>query len=108
MEKILTFDGVNAALNAEEILKAQRIPVRIMARPIGLGAQCGFCVRVDPENLDRVIQLLWPATAIRGVYNQRADAAGHWVYEEIPSADWLGAVEANRKDQIAANPLENL
>jgi hypothetical protein len=89
MEKILTFDGTGAALRGEEALKAEKIPVRVMARPNALGAQCGFCLRVDPEDLARATKTLRAERiAIRGVYDQVPDPDGRWNYRAVPLSFW--------------------
>jgi hypothetical protein len=85
MEKILTFDGVNAALTGEEALKAASVPVRVMARPNALGAQCGFCLRVDPENLAEAIRILAQAgVVVKGAYDRVIGQNGEAFYVEIP------------------------
>jgi hypothetical protein len=91
MEKVLTFDGTGAALAGEERLKAAGIPVRVMARPSALGAQCGFCLRVGPEDLARASGVLREANlTVRGVYDQIPGPGGRWAYAETPSSQWAG------------------
>ncbi|MDR2422565.1 MAG: DUF3343 domain-containing protein [Deltaproteobacteria bacterium] len=89
MEKILTFDSTGAALNGEERLKAAGIPVRVMARPNALGAQCGFCLRLDPEDLARALGVLRAANlTVRGVYDMAPALGGGWSYAETPLDQW--------------------
>jgi hypothetical protein len=89
VENILTFDGTNAALMGEEALKAGGLSVRVMARPNSLGAQCGFCLRVDPADLRAATQILQKAgLAIKGVYDLAYDAKGRVSYEETSASLW--------------------
>ncbi|MDR1870417.1 MAG: DUF3343 domain-containing protein [Deltaproteobacteria bacterium] len=81
MEKILTFDGTGAALQGEEVLKEAGIPVRVMARPNSLGAQCGFCLRLDPETLEIGLKTLKASRIqVKGVYDQVQGPSGLWEY----------------------------
>ncbi|MDR1607824.1 MAG: DUF3343 domain-containing protein [Deltaproteobacteria bacterium] len=96
MEKILTFDGTNAALRAEDILKAEGIPVRIMSRPNSLGAECGFCVRLDPETWLLGLRRLLGRVTIRGVYDMFLDPESRYVYKEIPLAVWENLIRESK------------
>jgi hypothetical protein len=88
-EKVLTFDGTGAALIGEEALQKEGLAVWVMARPISLGAQCGFCLRVLPVELARAVRVLTAAQVkIRGVYDRLLNDQGHSTYVEVPRATW--------------------
>jgi hypothetical protein len=80
-EIIITFAATGAALKGEEVLQKHGLPVRVMARPNDLGAQCGFCLRVDPENWPQAVFLLEKEDIkIEGLYNQLPTENGRWAY----------------------------
>ncbi|HXK46669.1 MAG TPA: DUF3343 domain-containing protein [Deltaproteobacteria bacterium] len=55
---VLLFESVSAALQAEKILKAVDIAHKIIPVPKHISSDCGVCIRVDEENLDRALQAL--------------------------------------------------
>ncbi|MDR2827001.1 MAG: DUF3343 domain-containing protein [Candidatus Adiutrix intracellularis] len=58
MESIITFSNTSSVMQGEEILLSKGVPVKIMARPIALGAECGFCLRLDYVYLAPALQAL--------------------------------------------------
>lgn len=55
MEIIFTFSGANYAIWAEQALLGENIPVKVMPLPPEIGAGCGLCLRVAPEDAQKAI-----------------------------------------------------
>lgn len=81
MEYVFTFASTHHAVYAEELLKQLQIPVRVMPLPNALGASCGICLRVDPENFAvSKAHLAEKKVAVEGIYLAQDTAEGR-VYE---------------------------
>jgi hypothetical protein len=57
----MTFKGAAQALDAEDELRTAGIAVGLMGRPAELGADCGFCLRLSEDDLDRALAVLTAA-----------------------------------------------
>lgn len=55
---VILFESVSATLLAEKTLKARGIPHKIVPVPKHISSDCGVCIRVDEENLERANQAL--------------------------------------------------
>lgn len=55
---VILFESVSATLLAEKILKETGIAHKIIPVPKHISSDCGVCIRVDAENLDRARQAL--------------------------------------------------
>jgi hypothetical protein len=58
MKAVITFDSAAHALAGDEALAKAGLPVSVMGRPVELGGDCGFCLRVGPGDLDRALKIL--------------------------------------------------
>jgi hypothetical protein len=77
MEIIITFSNTSSAMQGEEILLSKGLPVKIMARPTALGAECGFCLRLDYTHLAPALQALsQSALAPEGIFLKTGGPAG--------------------------------
>jgi hypothetical protein len=69
MRAIITFHSTVHALNAEQSLLDAGVSVGLMSRPNELGADCGFCVRVEEIDLERALEIFRAAGLVwQGAY----------------------------------------
>jgi hypothetical protein len=57
-EVVLTFHNTHEAISGERLLLMGGVKVRVMPLPSSLGAGCGLCLRVAPDELDGSRRLL--------------------------------------------------
>lgn len=57
-EVVFTFHSTREAISGEKLLLEGGVKVRVMPLPAGLGAGCGLCLRVAPDDLDGSRRLL--------------------------------------------------
>ena len=50
---VFAFESTHAALEAEDVLKAEGLAVVPIPTPAALGSLCGLAMRVPPEQADR-------------------------------------------------------
>jgi hypothetical protein len=55
---VVLFQSVQAAIRAEKILASAGIPYKLIPVPRHLSSDCGFCVRFNWPDRDRVEKLL--------------------------------------------------
>jgi bacterioferritin-associated ferredoxin len=55
---VITFKSAVHALMGEEAIAAAGLRVGVMSRPMELGSDCGFCLRVGSEDLERALEAL--------------------------------------------------
>jgi hypothetical protein len=55
---VITFKSAVHAIMGEEAIAAAGLRVGVMGRPVELGADCGFCLRVGREDLERALSVL--------------------------------------------------
>jgi hypothetical protein len=58
VEIVLTYNSTKSALESEEKLLKEGFKVKVMARPVSLGANCGFCLRIESNEIDKAIIFL--------------------------------------------------
>ncbi|MDR2444129.1 MAG: DUF3343 domain-containing protein [Deltaproteobacteria bacterium] len=69
MKALITFDSTSHALSGETALQDKGLAVSLMGRPVELGGDCGFCLRVEWEDLDIALIVLSEAGFIwQGAY----------------------------------------
>jgi hypothetical protein len=69
MEAIFSFNDTHSAIESESKLLSAGLAVGMMARPTNLGGQCGFCLRLDGQSLERAKKILTEAGIVwEGVY----------------------------------------
>lgn len=51
---VFLFPNVNLTLKAEKVLKEKGIPYKLIPVPKHISSDCGVCIRVKDEDLDRV------------------------------------------------------
>ena len=57
-EVIVCFESTSQAIMSEQALLEAAFYVRVMPKPAGIKAGCGFCLRFLPEDLEKVIVFL--------------------------------------------------
>ncbi|MDR3122572.1 MAG: DUF3343 domain-containing protein [Treponema sp.] len=57
-EFIVGFESVSQAIRAEQALREQGIPVRVMPMPASIRTGCGFCLRFFPADRERAAAFL--------------------------------------------------
>jgi hypothetical protein len=57
-EAVFTFHNTHEAISGERLLLKGGVKVKVMPLPSSLGAGCGFCLRVAPDDLDDSRRLL--------------------------------------------------
>jgi len=58
MEVVFTFYSTREAISGEDLLLEGGVKVKVMPLPDSLGAGCGLCLRVAPDELDVSRRLL--------------------------------------------------
>jgi bacterioferritin-associated ferredoxin len=80
----LTFDSTHFAIDGEKALARSGIQVRVMGRPVELGADCGFCLRVAEADLERALAALAvEGLACRGAFLRVSGEGGESRYRRI-------------------------
>lgn len=57
-EMVFTFSGTNSAIQAENVLLAAGLPVKVMPLPACISAGCGICLRLSLQNGERARAVL--------------------------------------------------
>jgi hypothetical protein len=52
-ESIICFESTTQAIRAEQMLLEKAFNVRVMPKPSGIEAGCGFCLRFLPEDIEK-------------------------------------------------------
>jgi hypothetical protein len=80
-DAIITFDSTHFAIDSERILLKAGLEVKIMGRPIELGADCGFCLRIDVEYLHKALSILNNnGLSCQGIYLKEMTENGQNLY----------------------------
>ncbi|MDR1301928.1 MAG: DUF3343 domain-containing protein [Treponema sp.] len=58
VERIICFESTSQAIMAEQALLEQAFYVRVMPKPSGIEAGCGFCLRFLPDDIDKAVLFL--------------------------------------------------
>lgn len=58
---VVLFHTTSAALRAEKVLKANRIPIKLIPTPRELSSDCGVALRFDRERIQTVQAILQDA-----------------------------------------------
>lgn len=75
MEIVMTFRTSHNAISGERVLEEGGLAVKVMPKPMALGAGCGICLRVDGNDLAQARELLATAgIAPQGCYEKRMTA----------------------------------
>ena len=67
---VLLFESVSAALAAEKVLKDRGIPNKLIPVPKHISSDCGVCLRLAADDLDRAGEALAgrvKVVAVRGL-----------------------------------------
>jgi hypothetical protein len=82
-EAVICFDSVSEAIMAEQALLAEGFNVRVMPKPSGIKAGCGFCLRFPPCDIEKAAAFL----SKRGVHVNEIylaeEAGGALLYKKI-------------------------
>ncbi len=58
MEAIMLFHSTNYAIWAQDLLKESNITCKMIPVPRDLSSDCGYCVRISPEDSEAAEELL--------------------------------------------------
>lgn len=58
MEYIITFKNTNFAIKAEQCLLEHKLHVSVLPLPSQIGAGCGICLRISPDEIDAALAAL--------------------------------------------------
>jgi len=82
-EIIICFENVTGAIMAEQILAGNKFSVRVMPTPSSIKAGCGFCLRLEPKDLESAAAFLSQrGLPVKEAY-LRGTAEGRNSYEKI-------------------------
>jgi Protein of unknown function (DUF3343). len=83
MEIVFTFHNTHDAINGERLLLDGGVKVKVMPLPSSLGAGCGLCLRIAPENLDDARRLMQEAAIRPQSTYAKAFENGETVYSPV-------------------------
>ncbi|MDR0620329.1 MAG: DUF3343 domain-containing protein [Deltaproteobacteria bacterium] len=79
MKTIITFKSTTHALDSEQLLLKAGLSVGLMSRPTELGSDCGFCLTVTKDDLDKALGLIKAAGLVwQGTYLHRPESKPRW------------------------------
>ncbi|KRQ85961.1 hypothetical protein ABG79_02265 [Caloramator mitchellensis] len=55
---LITFDSTNFAIQCESVIKSEKIQGTIMPTPREITKSCGISIKIKPDDLDKVIELI--------------------------------------------------
>lgn len=55
---VILFKSVSYALKAEKILKAEKLPHKLIPVPKKISSDCGICLRFEPELKEKIEAIL--------------------------------------------------
>jgi hypothetical protein len=64
---VMLFRAVSHALKAEKILKAERLPHRLIPIPKQISSDCGICLRFDERDRLSIEEILRHHVEIEGI-----------------------------------------
>lgn len=71
-EVLFTFESTHKAVAAERLLERDGFTASVAALPSALGADCGFCLRIRPEDAAAALGLLTDSRLKpQGIYRQQ-------------------------------------
>lgn len=91
---IITFKSAAHALMGEEAIAAAGLRVGVMGRPVELGADCGFCLRVGEDDLERALDVLTESgLSWQGAYHDNAGKTPRFEPAALAGERPLGRLE---------------
>ncbi|MDR2387324.1 MAG: DUF3343 domain-containing protein [Deltaproteobacteria bacterium] len=83
-EAIITFHSTAASIEAEDLLLSAQVAVRVMGRPNELGTDCGFCLKINLDDLTKALEIIKKANInIQKIYQVALGQDGKWQYKPI-------------------------
>ncbi|MEE9913150.1 MAG: DUF3343 domain-containing protein [Deltaproteobacteria bacterium] len=64
---VILFKSVSYALKAEKILKAEKLPHKLIPVPKQISSDCGICLRFEPAFQDQIQSALSDKVAIEDI-----------------------------------------
>jgi hypothetical protein len=84
VEGVICFESTTQAIRAEQAFLEQRFNVRVMPKPSGIEAGCGFCLRFLPEDVEKAVAfLLSCGICVRETYRME-ESDGVVSYRRVP------------------------
>jgi hypothetical protein len=84
VESIICFESTAQAIRAEQALLENAFSVRVMPKPAGIEAGCGFCLRFLPEDIGRAVAFLSSCRIRVGETYQMEESGGIATYRKLP------------------------
>ncbi|MDR2302720.1 MAG: DUF3343 domain-containing protein [Deltaproteobacteria bacterium] len=83
-EAIITFHGTAASIAAEDVLLSEKVEVSVIGRPNELGSDCGFCLKIPLDDLEKALEIIKKANiAIQGIYKVTMGPTGKRQYAPL-------------------------
>ncbi|MDR0354732.1 MAG: L-seryl-tRNA(Sec) selenium transferase [Deltaproteobacteria bacterium] len=102
-EYIINFDSTAQALTGEQNLLEAGLKVWVMSKPVDLGAECGFCLRVKDVDLASALKLLGDAELVwQGVYASPGETDKRWRLVD-PSLELRAARDGAKSAALAGS-----
>jgi hypothetical protein len=84
VESIICFESTTQAIRAEQALLENAFDVRVMPKPAGIEAGCGFCLRFLPEDIGKVVAFLSSCGILVGETYRMEESGGTVSYRKAP------------------------
>jgi hypothetical protein len=84
VESIICFESTAQAIRAEQTLLENALSVRVMPKPAGIEAGCGFCLRFLPEDIGRAVAFLSSCGIRVGETYRMEESGGIVTYRTSP------------------------
>jgi hypothetical protein len=84
VESIICFESTTQAIRAEQALRENAFGVRVMPKPAGIEAGCGFCLRFLPEDIERAVAFLSSCGIRAGETYRMEESGGAVSYRKAP------------------------
>ncbi|MEW6087280.1 MAG: DUF3343 domain-containing protein [bacterium] len=73
-ECILVFQTTHRTLQAENILKKEKIKIKIILKPRSITTDCGLAIKFDPLNKDTVLKIIKDYNlSLMGIYGRSGE-----------------------------------
>ncbi|MDR1232281.1 MAG: DUF3343 domain-containing protein [Spirochaetaceae bacterium] len=84
VESIICFESTTQAIRAEQVLLGNAFDVRVMPKPTGIEAGCGFCLRFLPEDVEKAVAFLLSCGIRVGETYRTEESGGTVTYRKVP------------------------
>jgi hypothetical protein len=102
---VITFKSAVHAIMGEEAIAAAGLRVGVMGRPVELGADCGFCLRVGREDLERALLVLKSAgLSWQGAYQDEPGRAPRFSRLDGEETEGLSGARSQESPDLDGGP----